>query len=74
MIVPIKAYRVADQGILIQLRVLVTQSERLDEHRSRRTSLIENLSELGAKPPQPATAISRFEIASEGAVTLLLAQ
>ena len=32
MIVSIKAYRVADQGILIQLRVLVTQSERLDEH------------------------------------------
>ena len=66
MIVPIKAYRAAEQVVLIQLRMLVTQSERLGEHRSRRTSLIENLSELGAKPPQPATGISRFEIASEG--------
>jgi hypothetical protein len=26
----------------------------LDEHHSRRTSLIERFSELGAKPPQPA--------------------
>ena len=32
----------------------MTQSERLDEHHSRRTSLIERFSELGAKPPQPA--------------------